>query len=598
MFQRYREGPKSAVISKARSRERSPKPPNDYSPKPKSSYDAYASREPRGVEREVFYQPKSSSKFENDPPSRMLLVSGLDKSITEKDLYAEFQRYASVMTIDIKVPRDGAAFACVAFLNPDEAEKGMIGMQGKRIGDNKVKLVYGSSPETSCIWVGGLSKQTSLGVLETEFDRFGDIKKIDYSKGDTFAYIVYSSSEGAKTAIKALTGRSICGSAAPVRFDYVEYDQVSAMNYHLKITQKAGSPKATSRTSPVVVRRSPSPRARIPSPPVARERNLRRESRSPEPRGRDFGRGVGSHYEMDKRVNRGFERNQETRREPFYRENDRRDNGGAVFVRDNSRSRYDKEDRRYNGSQLERGEYDKSRSPGRGSRQSNLSPASEARSDKKRNRAGSFDKRANYVRRDSNDEPRNKRRRTPSPMSLAKECLDVTSLAKILDSCWRGYLVLKNSSFSTHMTLLDGSQEVCRKLLTEAETGETANALKITQRLRCETGKLEEVRRRMQSATKDGFCLLLATHNDNSPPKPLPEQTNARTFKNLVSYLKSKQSAGVIGLPIGAAENFGVLHAFPPCDFFAEDLKKIAPKIIEPENLEDHLLIVILSGNA
>ena len=40
--------------------------------------------------------------------------------------------------------------ACVAFLNPDEV---MIGMQGKRIGDNKVKLVSGSSQETSCIWV-------------------------------------------------------------------------------------------------------------------------------------------------------------------------------------------------------------------------------------------------------------------------------------------------------------------------------------------------------------------------------------------------------------------------------------------------------------
>ena len=28
----------------------------------------------------------------------------------------------------------------------------------------------------------GLSKQSSLGVLESEFDRIGDIKKNDYSK--------------------------------------------------------------------------------------------------------------------------------------------------------------------------------------------------------------------------------------------------------------------------------------------------------------------------------------------------------------------------------------------------------------------------------
>jgi len=186
-------------------------------------------------------------------------------------------------------------------------------------------------------------------------------------------------------------------------------------------------------------------------------------------------------------------------------------------------------------------------------------------------------------------------------MSKAKECLDISSLAKVLDSCWRGYLILKNSSFSTHMTLLDGSRDVCRNLLIEdgSSPNEPATALKITQRLRCETGKLEEVRRRMQSATRDGFCLLLATHGDPmSSAKPFPDQTSSRTFKNLVTYLKSKQSAGVIGLPIGAKENTGVLHAFPPCEFFATDLKKIAPKIIDPESLEDHLLIVILSGNA
>ena len=602
VFQRYRDGPKSAVISKQRSRS-PPRPKNEY----QESYQRGGGGGGGGAgsEREVFYQPRNTSnKYDqDDPPSRMLLVSGLDNSITEQDLYAEFQRYASVMTIDIKVPREGPAFACVAFLNPDEAEKGMQGMQGKRIGENKVKIVYGTSPETACIWVGGLGKQTSLGSLENEFDRFGDIKKIDYSKGETFAYIVYSSSEGAKTAIKTLTGRCICGSSSPARFDYVEYDQVSAMNYHLKITQKAGSPKPNPVRNSPAARRSPSP----PPPPRSSNsntgRNMRRDSRSPDNRPRsDFSRGPASHYDSDyRRVNRGHEGNRGPQQEPRrdgYRESARHDDNSSGYGNESSRGRYDKDDRRYNGAGNEKGDFDKARnSHERNSRQSEDSGSPEPRVDK-RPRVGSFDKRANYQRRDSPDEPRQKRRRTPSPMSKAKECLDVTSLAKILDSCWRGYLILKNSSFSTHMTLLDGSRDVCRKLLTESSTGETANALKITQRLRCETGKLEEVRRRMQTATKDGFCLLLATHNEPSPSKPLPEQTSSRTFKNLVTYLKSKQSAGVIGLPIGAAENFGVLHAFPPCEFFAEDLKKIAPKIIEPEGLEDHLLIVILSGSA
>ena len=525
-----------------------------------------------------------------DPPSRMLFVSDLDPNLNEQDLYAEFQRYASVMSIDMKYPRDGPAFACIAFLNPDEAEKGKKGMQGKQIGGRSskpCKITYGSSPESCCIWVGGLGKQTSLAALETEFDRFGDIKKIDYSKGENFAYIVYSSSEGAKTAIKALTGRHICGSDSRARFDYVEYDQVSAMNYHMRITKTNAAAQPTPSLGEEV------------SPPMSRASgrdapgNYRDEYSSSS--GRNSGR-----YEHDNVGKRGYsgKGHQSDHRDSFGRKEEK--SGSGSFTSSN-KGRYDN-DRNYNGSTFgSKGDRDRSRSPYGRNRRGNHSPENDYRGDKKRSRAGSFDRRTgkSYEKKDVMDEPRSKRHRSPSPMSIARESLDITSLAMCLDSCWKGHLILKNSAFSTHMSLLSGSREVCKKLLVESPTGEPATALKITQRLRCEPGKLEEVRRRMESATSDGFCLLLATqNNDSSGGKELPSQTASRQFKNLVSYLKSKHSAGVIGLPIGASENLGVLHAFPPCKFFTEDLKKVAPKIIDAETLEDHLIIVILSGNA
>jgi hypothetical protein len=38
-------------------------------------------------------------------------------------------------------------------------------------------------------------------------------------------------------------------------------------------------------------------------------------------------------------------------------------------------------------------------------------------------------------------------------------------------------------------------------------------------------------------------------------------------FRNLVSYLKQKEAAGVITLSNPQTEQTGVLYAFPPCPF-------------------------------
>ena len=50
---------------------------------------------------------------------------------------------------------------------------------------------------------------------------------------------------------------------------------------------------------------------------------------------------------------------------------------------------------------------------------------------------------------------------------------------------------------------------------------------------------------------------------------PLPEgqECQSRPLKNLVSYLKQKDAAGVISLSNKATDQTGVLYAFPPCTF-------------------------------
>jgi len=76
----------------------------------------------------------------------------------------------------------------------------------------------------------------------------------------------------------------------------------------------------------------------------------------------------------------------------------------------------------------------------------------------------------------------------------------------------------------------------------------------------------------------------------------------SRPLRNLVSYLKQKEAAGVISL-VNAKDitTTGVLYAFPPCPFSWELLKKNCPSLVvdtstESVAKEDHLVIVVIRG--
>lgn len=125
--------------------------------------------------------------------------------------------------------------------------------------------------------------------------------------------------------------------------------------------------------------------------------------------------------------------------------------------------------------------------------------------------------------------------------------------------------------------------------------------LKITQRLRLDPLKLEDVSRRMYSAGSSNYCVLYtATEvNNNQFQAELGEDgrsVQTRPLKHLVSYLKQKEAAGVISLSNSSKEIIGVLYAFPPCPFASELLRKNAPNVASPSSEDDYLLVVVVRG--
>ena len=191
----------------------------------------------------------------------------------------------------------------------------------------------------------------------------------------------------------------------------------------------------------------------------------------------------------------------------------------------------------------------------------------------------------------------------------------LNDLAKLYPVAWRGNLVLKNTGFPTRMHLVGGDPAVAETLLRTREGKDYLISLRITQRLRLEKPRLEEVNKRMSSAGPSGFCVLLAlpggttlssTSAPQSPPDADPSM-QLRPLKSLVSYLKQKEAAGIVALsgPEGSdtasasvdKDVVGVLHAFPPCEFSQSQLVKIAPKLGPEPAKEDHIVVLLVKGN-
>lgn len=164
-------------------------------------------------------------------------------------------------------------------------------------------------------------------------------------------------------------------------------------------------------------------------------------------------------------------------------------------------------------------------------------------------------------------------------------------VARKCTTIWQGALILKNSLFPAKFHLMEGDTDIVDSLMKDEEG---KHQLRITQRLRLDQPKLEDVQKRIQSATSHAIFLGLAGSTASVTNEDSSVQT--RPLRNLVSYLKQKEAAGVISLLNKETEATGVLYSFPPCPFSTELLKRSCPNLSDEAIKEDHLIIVVVRG--
>nr|XP_033774291.1 RNA-binding protein 15 [Geotrypetes seraphini] len=556
------------------------------------------------LEQRVGFGEEEISPEDDQRANRTLFLGNLDITVSESDLRRAFDRFGVITEVDIKRPSRGQAstYGFLKFENLDMAHRAKMAMSGKVVVRNAIKIGYGKATPTTRLWVGGLGPWVPLAALAREFDRFGTIRTIDYRKGDSWAYIQYESLDAAQAACSHMRGFPLGGQDRRLRVDFADTEHLYQQQYlqplplpHYDLVgetfgHRAADPLRTrDRTPPLLYR--------------DRERDLYSETEWIPPPMRDRNRGVYEPLDALERRRDGWslerERDLPNRDQPRKRRLPDGRHLDPSPESDRSRKRHCvSSERSPEGSSGRDGRYsDAERAVSRIDRPS---PSRDRRNSLER---GQGDKRD---RKSSNSVERERKHRAPeskSPLKKDERPENISARVKSpqkpdgthkLCLAWQGMLLLKNSNFPSSMHLLQGDLNVASSLLAEGSTGGKVAQLKITQRLRLDQPKLDEVTRRIKVAGPSGYAILLALPGTSASAGEQVTSTQ-RPLRNLVSYLKQKQAAGVISLPVGGnkdKENTGVLHAFPPCDFSQQFLDSSAKALAKSE--DDYLVMIII----
>lgn len=575
--------------------------------------DYYSTLDERS--RMYAYQlPEDDLKPEDDQrATRNLFIGNLDHNISEVELRQGFEKYGIIEEVVIKRPArgQGGAYAFLKFQNLDMAHRAKVAMQGRMINGNPIKIGYGKANPTTRLWVGGLGANTSLATLAREFDRFGSIRTIDYVKGDNFAYIHYESLDAAQAACAQMRGFPLGGPNRRLRVDFAKEEETRAYPQQYQPPLPLPShydilPDGYGRHRSL--ERELRARARSPSHPLFAERERDRlsdrewsplkgleRSANPDAFGRARQRSRSrsrsrerwiKERELDRRQGKSWEERRKRRSlSPVERSTEERGRskirGGAPCTPEDSPDR------------------SRGRLPDSTSEPLNHTPDISRHSSDER---APLDE-SSHSRKDGEHE-RNHRKGESDPDSQtdksktdSKKPSTLSEYAQTLSRVWHGSLVLKNSCFPTNMHMLEGGANFFYTLMRDNHAGGAKiTQLKIAQRLRLDQPKLDEVTRRIKLGSPDGYAVLLAVQGpvDREAPPPEPG-LQQRLLRNLVTYLRNKQAAGVIGLPLGGPkdrEMGGMLYAFPPCDFSQQYLQTALKTLGKLE--EEHLVIVVV----
>ncbi|MPC13982.1 Protein split ends [Portunus trituberculatus] len=167
------------------------------------------------------YHPKAT---------RTLFIGNLEKDVTTEDLKKHFEQFGEIIEIDIK-KQSVSTFAFCQYSDIRSVVRAMRQMDGEHLGANRIKLGFGKSMPTRCVWIDGVPENLTEKQLYEQFSRFGHVihTVIDREKGH--ALIFYDTEKYASSAVMEMRGRVLNG--RKIQIDFASRECQAAFSEHL-----------------------------------------------------------------------------------------------------------------------------------------------------------------------------------------------------------------------------------------------------------------------------------------------------------------------------------------------------------------------------
>jgi RNA recognition motif-containing protein len=168
------------------------------------------------------YQSKST---------RTLFIGNLEKNVTVAELRKAFEVFGEILEIDIK-KQGSSPYAFCQYADIVSVVKAVRKMDGEHFGSTRIKLGFGKSMPTTCVWLDGILDGVSEHYLTQQFSRFGTVQKVAIDRDRKTALVSFDQIQCAQQAVKETRGTAIRGRKLQV--DYASRECVDAFYARLE----------------------------------------------------------------------------------------------------------------------------------------------------------------------------------------------------------------------------------------------------------------------------------------------------------------------------------------------------------------------------
>ncbi|XP_012719218.2 msx2-interacting protein isoform X1 [Fundulus heteroclitus] len=171
------------------------------------------------TENENDYRPLDGRLDEFHPKAtRTLFIGNLEKTTSYQQLLDIFQRFGEIVDIDIKKANGIPQYAFVQYSDISSVCKAIKKMDAEYLGNNRLKLGFGKSIPTTCVWLDGLAPNITEQYLTRHFMRYGHVVKVVFDRLKGMALILYNNTDFAQAAVRETKGWKIGGNKIKVDF--------------------------------------------------------------------------------------------------------------------------------------------------------------------------------------------------------------------------------------------------------------------------------------------------------------------------------------------------------------------------------------------